>query len=135
MTPCRKHSQYFFWHPDFLQLQPLKCLLATYLQLSDSDPIKSFNTDLPWVSTSASSLSMGCCILLLKAKGFLINIDSLAKSLFASCSFKLEQQLHLHPPPQYLLFLKHSQYNFKHPELLQLQGFGASISNKTSGSH
>ena len=132
MTPYRKHSQYFFWQPERLQLHPLKCLLAVSLQPSDSVPFRSFKTVLPWVRTSVSSLSIGCYILLLNAWGFLIKIYSLAWSLLDSCSFEFEQQLHLHPPPQYLLFLKHSQYNFKHPELVQLHGFGASIYFKTT---
>lgn len=131
ITPYRKHSQYFFWHPDRLQLQPLKCLLE--LSLRPSVYSRSIKTDFPWVKTSTSSLSTGYLILLLKANGFLIKIYSLAWSLLASCSFKLEQQLHLHPPPQYLLFLKHSQYNFKHPEFEQLQGLWASVSSYITG--
>jgi hypothetical protein len=62
-------------------------------------------------------------ILGLNAKGFLIRMDSFAFSLFASCSDVLLQQLHAHYAPQYLLFAKHSQYSFKHMDLLQLQAF------------
>ena len=63
-------------------------------------------------------------ILGLKARGFRIKIYSLAVSL--SCSFpsvQLEQPTQEHAEPQSLLLAKHSQYNFKHLDLLQLQGF------------
>ena len=64
-------------------------------------------------------------ILGLKANGFLIRIYSLAINLSCSCSSTLLQQLHAHADPQYLLLAKHSQYSFKHLDLLQLQGLWA----------
>jgi len=60
-------------------------------------------------------------ILGLKAKGFLMRIYSFAKSLSSSCPISLLQLLQAHEAPQNLLLAKHSQYNFKHLDLLQLQ--------------
>lgn len=63
-------------------------------------------------------------ILGLKASGFLIKIYSFANSLSPSLSPpELLQFLHEQSTPQYLLLAKHSQYNFKHFDLLQLQVF------------
>lgn len=63
----------------------------------------------------------------LNAKGFLISIYSLAFSLSSSCSWWLLQPLQTHDGPQNLLLAKHSQYNFKHFDFLQLQAFPGSL--------
>ena len=62
-------------------------------------------------------------ILGLKAKGFLIRICSLAISLSSSWPSTLLHPAQAHEAPQYLLLAKHSQYNLRHLDLLQLQVF------------
>ena len=136
ITPCWKHSQYFFWHPDLLQLHPLKCLFGSFFSFSSAVFLGAFlfslmscNTILLYWMVSNSETEASLVLfsnLLLKANGFLISICSMAWCRLSSWCFELLQQEHLQCPLQYLLFLKHSQYNFKHPELVQLQDFGPS---------
>ena len=66
-------------------------------------------------------------ILGLNARGFLIKIYSFAYNLSSSCSARLLHPIHTQLGPQNLLLAKHSQYNFKHFDFLQLQGFPTSL--------
>jgi len=58
----------------------------------------------------------------LNAIGFLNKICDLARALTVSCYWRLLQHTHAQADPHSLPLAKHSQYNFKHFDLRQLQG-------------
>lgn len=134
LTPDWKHSQYFFWQKDFLQLQPLKCLFSLS-PTANTPKLEGFvetlrSTSLySWMLILSSLISFlkrefssrEVSIFGLKAKGFLMRICSLACKRSSSCEATLLQPLQAQLAPQNLLFAKHSQYNFKHLDFLQLQ--------------
>lgn len=106
-TPLWKHSQYFFRHWLFLQLQPLVCL-----------PVGSFTDSVFWIFGAPLKAILG-----LNAVGFLSLVFLIASSLFGfpgmlSQSTQLQS---LHPRPD----VKQSQYNLMHFEFFQLH-FGLS---------
>lgn len=103
-----KHSQYFFKHPDFLQWHPLLCFPNT-----KTSPASSLTSRVAWGLLAIFGL---------KAFGLRSKVASTASRRAASFSTLLQQLEQLHPS-QYIPDAKHSQYNFKHFECLQLHCF------------
>lgn len=130
-NPCSKHSQYFFKQPDFVQLQPLKCLLGSAMSISFW-LLVYYSTILLWAMVSSSdkqlSLRQLRAFFDLNANGFLTSICSMAFKRLTSALELLLQHEHRQCSEQYRLFLKHSQYSFKHPEFVQLHNLGYSSS-------
>lgn len=93
-----KHSQYFFKHIDFLQLQPDVCPCTGVTLDSNANSFRSFVTAMALCRTSSNSAL-----------------------LLHSTQLQVEQ---------YRKAAKHSQYNFKHFDFLQLQFAGVIFSDK-----
>ena len=113
-TPIWKHSQYFFWQPLFLHLQPEICqaVILDFFVAVFNDPY--------FFETSSYSFAVfyskwffdleDCCsnslkgpvliTLALKAWGFLVLIDFLASFIAFRLSGKLWQFLQLHDSSQ-----------------------------------
>lgn len=104
MTPAWKHSQYFSKHSDRLHRHPMLWPLCG---------------DAPARATPCPPLTE---ILGLKAFGFLARVSLIALSRTAAKSKLFWQSVQLHPSQNNSL-AKHSQYNLRHRDFLQLQGF------------
>lgn len=115
-TLAWKHSQYFFKHPDFLQWHPFVCL-----------PGNGSPGSTPPASRGTVLLIFG-----LNAEGFLSNVEATAFWTMSSCSLLLQHPTQLHPS-QNTPAAKHSQYNFKHFEFLQLHCFRLGASGRNTG--
>jgi len=100
ITPALKHSQYFFRHSDFLHLQPVPCTFCT----ESLAPRRFFTTNLFW-----------------NAFEFFKRVSFIALSLTAPASGVFPQSIQLHPE-QNRSTAKHSQYNLRHFDFLQLHG-------------
>ena len=117
-TPIWKHSQYFFWQPDLLHLQPVMWYAGPDFLLSEGFLSLFFVWELAcFYSFGRSTFETFC----LKACGFLFLmffLDSFIRDILHS---RLWQLLQRHFSSQKRPAVKHSQYIFKHLLLEHLQ--------------
>ena len=122
-TPCWKHSQYPFLHPDLLHVHPFRCFLEALVAPRVIDLVEGGESKALFLRLSVfAQFKFSCLIILLsKAFGFLFSI-SVFDSLI-SCSYMIwfEQHLQAHSVPQCIPDAKHSQYSFKHFDLVHEQ--------------
>ena len=118
-TPIWKHSQYFFWHPDFLHLQPVTWAASICLL---------FLRSLFFCSVFCIP-SFG-----LKACGFRFFMDFLIDLIYSIFIWLFMHPLQLQFLSQNLPLMKHSQYILRHLLFLQLHIIFFSLFSLTTDS-